>query len=251
MATKNILSLNKKNHKFDIFLPVINETFSLQKTIEIIEKNNSKSISRYLIVLSKKKTTNRSRIVSYKLKQKYKSKIKIIYQKKRFIGGALISAINNINASHFILMASDLETNPKDVKKLINYSKKNPEKIITANRWLKQNSFNGYSLSKFYLNKIFQFFFSSLFLVSLSDLTFAYRVYPSNIIKKFYLKENRHPILLETILIPIKLGIQFIEVSSKWKKRKEGNSSNPFFYNFLYIITGFRIFFSSKKKLIK
>ncbi len=225
--------------------------FLCKKQLKLLRKIIQNQFLVILLCFQKKKTTNRSRIVSYKLKQKYKSKIKIIYQKKRFIGGALISAIDNINASHFILMASDLETNPKDVKKLINYSKKNPKKIITANRWLKQNSFNGYSLSKLYLNKIFQFFFSSLFLVSLSDLTFAYRVYPSNIIKKFYLKENRHPILLETILIPIKLGIQFIEVSSKWKKRKEGNSSNPFFYNFLYIITGFRIFFSSKKKLIK
>ena len=75
----------------------------------------------------------------------------------------MISAIDNINASHFILMASDLETNPKDVKKLINYSKKNPKKIITENRWLKKNSFNGYNLSKIYLNKIFQFFFFKSF----------------------------------------------------------------------------------------
>ena len=40
-------------HKFDIFLPVIDETFSLEKTIEIIEKENSRLISNYLIILSK------------------------------------------------------------------------------------------------------------------------------------------------------------------------------------------------------
>ena len=42
--------------KFDIFLPVIDETFSLEKTIDIIEKKNSKLIYNYLIILSKIKS---------------------------------------------------------------------------------------------------------------------------------------------------------------------------------------------------
>ena len=35
------------------------------------------------------------------------------------------------------MMASDLETDPNDVKNLINLSKLNPSSIITANRWIK------------------------------------------------------------------------------------------------------------------
>ena len=251
MAIKNIPLLNKKNQTFDIFLPVIDETFSLERTIQIIEKNNSKFISKYLIVLSKTKSKLKSKQTANKLKKKYRNKIKIIFQKEKFIGGALKSAIKNINSSHFILMASDLETDPKDVTKLINLSMKNPNKIIVANRWLKKNSFQGYSVIKLILNKIFQLFFASLFLVSLSDLTFAYRVYPSKLIKKLKLQENRHPILLETALIPIRLGVKFIEIPSRWRSRLEGNTNNTFLRNFVYILTGFRIFFSSNKKLLK
>lgn len=238
-------------HKFDIFLPVIDETFSLEKTIDIIEKENSKLISNYLIVLSKVKTTTKSKQTARKLKLKYKDKIKIIFQEEKFIGGAIKTAIKNIRSSHFILMASDLETDPYDVKKLIKFSLKNPKKIIVANRWIKKNSFERYNFIKLILNKIFQLFFSRLFLVSLSDLTFAYRAYPSNVIKKFHLKENKHPILLETVLIPIKLGIKFIEIPSKWSSRLEGKTNNTFLRNFVYIFTGFRIFFSNKKKLVK
>ena len=116
---------------------------------------------------------------------------------------------------------------------------------------VRKNSFKGYNILKLFLNKLFQFFFSKLYSVSLSDLTFAYRVYPSKLIKRFILKENRHPILLETVLIPIKLGINFIEIPSKWNSRKEGNTNNSFFRNFAYILTGFRIFFSEKNKFIK
>ncbi len=250
MAIKSTHSLSKKQ-KFDIFLPVIDETFSLVKTIEIIEKYNSRFISQYIIVISKTKTTIASKITTKKLKKKYKKKLRIVYQKEKYIGGALKEVIKIIKSSHFILMASDLETNPKDVKKLINKSIKNPEKIIVANRWLRKNSFEGYNFIKLILNKFFQLFFASLYSVPLTDLTFAFRVYPSNLIKKFNLKEIQHPILLETMLIPIKLGIQFIEISSNWKKREEGNTNNTFMRNFLYINTGFRIFFSNKDNLVK
>ena len=243
--------LNRNKQKFDIFLPVIDETFSLVKTINIIEKHSSKFVSQYLIVLSKTKSKQKSKNIAYKLKLKYRKKIKIIYQKESFIGGAIKIAIQNIKASHFILMASDLETNPNDVRKLMINSKKNPNKIIVANRWLEKNSFEGYNIIKLFLNKIFQFLFSKLYYVSLSDLTFAYRVYPSKLIKRFILKENRHPILLETVLIPIKLGIDFVEIPSKWNSRKEGNTNNSFFRNFAYIFTGFRIFFLKKKKFFR
>ena len=252
MVIKNSYSIiNKKNISFDVFLPVIDETFSLEKTIKIIEKDCSKFIVNYLIVVSKSKTKLRSKNIIRKLSLRYKNKIKIIIQKKDYIGGALKSAIENIKSSHFILMASDLETNPKDLIRMINKSEENPKKLITANRWLKKNSFEGYNIFKLILNKIFQLFFSILFSVKLSDLTFAYRIYPSNLIKKLNLKEKKHPILLETMLIPIKLGVKFIEIPSKWKNRIEGKSNNPFFKNFYYISTGLRIFFLKKKNLVK
>ena len=169
--------MREKSHKFDVFLPVMDETISLIRTIRIIENDCSKHISKYLIVVSKKLTTSESKNVIKLLKKKYKKKILVIVQKEKFIGGALKSAIKNIKSSHFILMASDLETNPKDVKKLIKQSIRNPDKIITANRWLLKNSFFGYNIIKLLFNKIFQLFFSALFFVKLSDLTFAFRVF--------------------------------------------------------------------------
>ena len=42
-------------YAIDIFLPVIDETFSLEKTIIEIEKKSSKFIKTYLITVSKKK----------------------------------------------------------------------------------------------------------------------------------------------------------------------------------------------------
>ncbi|MAZ07142.1 MAG: hypothetical protein CMM99_01565 [Rickettsiales bacterium] len=238
------------SYTIDIFLPVIDETFSIEKTISEIEKKSSKYTKKYLITISKSKTTFKSLKKIKTLKKKYKKKIKVIYQEKPFLGGALLTAIKHIKSSHFVLMASDLETNPRFLHKLRIKSQKYQNKIIVASRWKDENSFQGYNFIKLILNKIFQIFFSFLYKTKLTDLTFGYRIYPSNIIKKIKLRELKHPILLETLIIPLKLGINVIEIKSNWKNRLEGKSHNPFLNNFLYVKTGIKVFFSNKKNLI-
>ena len=42
-------------------------------------------------------------------------------------------------------MGSDLETNPNDVRQLIDEERKNPSGIVTALRWISGGSFHGYS----------------------------------------------------------------------------------------------------------
>ena len=45
-------------------------------------------------------------------------------------------------------MAADLETNPYDLKKMVNLSNSNPESIISGDRWLSKSSFKRYSFIK-------------------------------------------------------------------------------------------------------
>ena len=92
-------------------------------------------------------------------------------------------------------MASDLETNPNFFHKLRASSQKNREKIFVATRWRDKNGFQDYNFLKLCLNKIFQVLFSILFRTKLSDLTFGYRIYPSNIIKKIKLDKKENHII--------------------------------------------------------
>ena len=199
-------------YAIDIFLPVIDETFSLEKTIIEIEKKSSKFIKTYLVTVSKKKTSIESIKKIQFLKKKYKKKIKIIYQDKPFLGGALMTAIKHISSTHFVIMASDLETNPTFFYKLRINSQKYKDTIFVATRWKHKKGFEGYNFIKLYLNKVFQIFFSFIYKTDLTDLTFGYRIYPSNIIKKIKLKELKHPILFESLIIPIKLGFKVVEL---------------------------------------
>ncbi len=237
------------NFKVSVILPVINETFSLEKTIDIIIKNSSHDISEIIIIVSKEKTSMRSiTLTNYLETKKYPDLIKTHYQNLPFLGGAIQKGFEVSTGSHIIMMASDLETDPNDVKKLINLSKQNPTSIITANRWIKGGSFKKYNIIKFYLNFLFQLMLRFIYLTKLSDMTYGFRIFPSKLVKEIKWQELRHPFLLETILKPLLMNINVIEIPSKWEARLEGTSQNSFFKNFIYIKTALtiRLFWKNK-----
>ena len=73
--------------KVSVILPVINETFSLQKTVEIIIENSKEDISEIIIVASKEKTIDDSlKLINYLKNFKYPNLIKTHYQTLPFIG---------------------------------------------------------------------------------------------------------------------------------------------------------------------
>ena len=235
--------------KVSVILPVINETFSLQKTVEIIIQNSKEYISEIIIVVSKDKTTDDSlRLINHLETSKYPNLIKTHFQTLPFIGGAIQKGFEMSTGTHIIMMASDLETNPNDVKSLINLSKVNQSSIITANRWIKGGSFKKYNIIKFYLNFLFQLMLKCIFLTKLSDMTYGFRIFPSNLVKEIKWQELKHPFLLETILKPLLMKVNIIEIPSKWEARLEGTSQNSFIENFRYIKTALniRLFWNKK-----
>tara|TARA_B100000963_G_C22611525_1_gene665110 strand:+ start:499 stop:1218 length:720 start_codon:yes stop_codon:yes gene_type:complete len=237
------------NFKVSVILPVINETFSLEKTIEIIIKNSKEDISEIIIIVSKNKTTQNSlKLIKNLEKNQYPNLIKTHFQDLPFLGGAIQKGFQISKGTHIIMMASDLETDPNDVKNLIKLSKLHPSSIITANRWIKGGSFSKYNIIKFYLNFLFQFLLRCIFLTKLSDMTYGYRIFPSKLVKEIKWKELKHPFLLETILKPLLMKINVIEIPSKWVARSEGNSQNTFIGNFRYIKTALMVKFFWKKK---
>jgi len=231
-----------------VILPVINETFSLKQTVEIIVSENPSDICEYLIVFCKK-TTEGSLTAIKELQSQYGSKIVLMEQKLPFLGGAVRDALDICKGTHVIMMATDLETDPHLVKEFIALERNNPDTIITATRWKTKGGFSGYDPFKLILNWVFQKFFSALYRTSLSDMTYGFRIFPLELLRSINWEELRHPFLFETVLKPLRLGVKVTEIPTKWEARKEGESQNPFLVNFLYFKTGIKIMFQSKNSI--
>ena len=91
------------------------------------------------------------------------------------------------------------------------------------------------------LNYLFQILSKKLINCKLSDFTFAYRIYPSEALKKNKFYENKHSFALEMIIKPIKKGYKTLSVPATWSPRIEGISQNSIFNYFDY----FKILFKN------
>lgn len=232
----------KKMDKFvnvSILLPAMDETYSLLETVETIIKTNDREDLAEFILLLCNRTTAESRKVAEELVEKYKETLPIYIhdQKLPFVGGAIREGIDLAKGSHLVMMSSDLETDPNVIKTFIEKSKQSPNKIITATRWKKGGGFDNYNKVKLVCNMVFERLIGLFYLTSLSDLTYAFRIFPSDLMKSIKWEELKHPFFLETALKPLRLGVKFEEVSAHWVARTEGVSQNSFFANFKYFKT--------------
>jgi len=220
------------NYSISIILPILNEFNSLKKTIKIL--NKIKVEKEFIIILSKNLTKEKTKKNIIKLKKKFK-KIKYYEQTRPFVGGAIDAGIQKSKKKYIAIMASDLETNPTELNKMINLSMKNTDCIISADRWIVKNGFKNYGWIKFLSNFAFQKLIKFFYNYKISDFTFAYRIYPKNSLKNYKIKELRHGFTLEILLHPIKQGYKVISIPIKWKKREEGISSVTFLSYISYL----------------
>jgi glycosyltransferase involved in cell wall biosynthesis len=233
-----------------IILPVMNETVSLEETVNIILRDVKERVREFLIVVCDRTTPEAMAVVD-RLARTHGALVVVHHQKLPFLGGAVREGFELACGSHVVMMASDLETDPNDVRVLIAKAEENPSAVITASRWREGGAFQGYSRVKLVCNWIFQHCFSALYGVRLSDMTYAYRIFPTKLVQSIRWDELRHPLLFETLVKPLRLGVPVIEIPSVWRARTEGESQNPFFRNFAYFRTGLKNRFASRRAILK
>ena len=77
-------------NSYSIILPFINEINSLEKTIKVIKSDNQTSELEFLVIISKKLTTENDYNNLIKLSSRLiDCKLDIFYQDKPFVGGAI------------------------------------------------------------------------------------------------------------------------------------------------------------------
>ena len=57
----------------------------------------------------------------------------------------MIDGFSKMKGTHLLMITSDLETHPKEVKRMIVELKKNDQVIIGTSRWLKHGGFENYN----------------------------------------------------------------------------------------------------------
>jgi len=225
--------MNCEPIRVSIILPVMDETSSLLETARVLLDENRESIEEVLVVVCQR-TTAAAMAACQQLAASEPSLIRIRQQSRPFLGGAVRDCFEWATGSHVVMMASDLETDPHTVKDLI-AAARNGFDVVTATRWSMGWGFAGYGFLRGWANWIFQQIIRLAYATPLSDLTYGFRILRTDLVQKIEWEELKHPLLLETILKPLRLGCSVTEVPTVWKCRLEGESHNKFWQNFVYL----------------
>ena len=92
--------------------------------------------------------------------------------------------------------------------------------------------------------------FAVFYGVKLTDITFGYRLAPTELKQKIKWEELKHPFFLETALKPIRLKVKIHEIPSNWAARVEGESQNSLLQTFKYLKIAFKVKFEKKSELL-
>jgi glycosyltransferase involved in cell wall biosynthesis len=229
-----------------IIMPVMDETTSLRETVEIVMNENGPAIHE-IICLTSKFSSPDALAVCHELAGRWPGTVLVREQVRPYLGGALQDAYAWASGSHILLMASDLETPPHAAKDLIAEARKGWD-IVATTRWRGGGGFRGYNPVKYVLNWVFQKVIGALYHTNLTDLTFGYRIYRTEVLRNHEWTEFRHPFLLECLLRPLKRGATATEIPVFWEPRREGESHNSFWRNFLYFRIALKLRLGAENK---
>jgi hypothetical protein len=232
-----------------VLLPVMDETESLITTVEIIEQECGIDVKEYLFLVCDR-TTKSSIDICESFAADNPDRFMLIRQTLPFLGGAVREGFSAAQGSHVVMMASDLETDPHDVKEMIRVVKAEPTVMVSASRWASGVQFEGYNPVKLVANFIFQQIFRAVYLTRLSDLTYGFRMFPTALVQTIRWEGVRHDFLFETLIKPLRLGVDVREIPTRWQPRVEGRSRNSFFRNFCYFRIGIKVRFATRGSLL-
>jgi glycosyltransferase involved in cell wall biosynthesis len=232
----------KATQEVSIVIPVMNETFSLEQTVEILLADNRDDMAEIVLVISPR-TTPESRAVIARLIEENPTLIWVHTQTLPHLGGALQEAFALTCGNYTLLMASDLETDPHLVRDLIRTARESGADIVTASRWIRGGGFHGYHPLKLAFNYAFQHLIGALYLTRLSDMTYGFRIFKTEVLRNVRWEEMKHPFLLETMLKPLRMGRTVKEIPVQWEPRQEGESQIRFatYYGYMRIAAKVRV----------
>ncbi len=231
--------------KVSIILPTLNEEKNIFKIVKLIKKNTKPLKNEIIFVDDNSSDNTRKEII--KVKKKFKN-IKKIFRNERNLSTAFISGLKISTGSLIVLMDSDMQHDPRNIKKSIIKMQKDNSDMIIGSRFLKgSKNFKGtlISLFRLSLSKTFINLFNLIFSSNISDPLSGFFVVKKSKIyeKERFLYKKGFKIVMDYYLL-LKNKIKITEIPISLNKRQNGESKLNF--KILYLIIK-QVFFYLKK----
>lgn len=172
-----------------LIIPAKNEEVSLPHVLDELVKYKYKII----VVLEESDLSTIKSITN--------KNCKILFQKGKGYGDALINGIHNVDSKYFCIFNADGSFIPEEIKNMLDLVKNNTADLIFGSRYMKGGSSEDDTIITLVGNKIFTFLGNLFFSLNLSDILYTFVIGKTHLTKKLNLKEKKFSFCVE---LPIK-----------------------------------------------
>ena len=160
---------------------------------------------------------------------KANARVKVFQQRENpGVGRAFREGYARVQGNVVLSMDSDGEMELATIHQMIDEMAAGNFGLVVGSRWLRGGGFVGYSPAKRWLNWGFQQLFRVLFRTRLHDLTYGFKLMRSELVRRISWRAIYQEIGCETTIKALWLGVPASEVSTTWRARAEGRSTNSF-----------------------
>ncbi len=211
--------------KLSIIIPCYNEKNTIAEIIKRVSEINLNSIDKEIIIVDDCSTDGSLKTIE-DLKEKYNF-ILLTQRKNLGKGQAIRTALNYVSGDYLIIQDADLEYDPKDYKKLLDFAFKNNAQVVYGSRRL--NPRNNYSYLSFYLGGIFLTWLTNLLYgIRITDEATGYKLFKTDTLKSIKLNCQGFEFCPEVTAKIAKKGIEIYEIPINYAPRykNEGKKIN-------------------------
>ena len=193
-----------------LIIPAKNESESLPDVLLELKKYNLK----ILIILEK---TDYKTIDSIK-----KFSCKIVYQKNKGYGDALILGLKNVKTEYFCIFNADGSFNPNEIINMHASLKKKNNDIIFASRYEKGASSEDDTIVTLIGNYIFTFIGKIFFNLPITDILYTFLIGKTERVKRLDLKSKDFQFCVELPIKAQRKGYKIFSIKSHERTRIAG-----------------------------
>ncbi len=215
--------------RLEIVVLATTEQNTLKETIKILLGScDEKDISEIVILMVSDKCPSASVAREIVKGNSSAVPISIHIQKTPGLYPALYEATTIVrNCSHFLVIGSDLEMDPKSVPEMIETSKKNPDAVICASKFMKGSYRENYGFFHYLFNRAVNTAVGVIAHIKGTELLSTFQIYPADLLREMNFTDL-YRTYYQYAFRPVLKGARYIEIPTDYIRRTEGASNyNP------------------------
>lgn len=215
-----------------LIIPAKNEEVSLPDVLDELKKYNLKII----IILEKDDLDTINSIKGYDCK--------ILYQKNKGYGDALLQGIKDVKTNFFCIFNADGSFNPIELRNMYDHAIKGSADFIFGSRYMNDALSEDDTIVTFIGNKIFTFIGKIFFSLPISDILYTFVLGNTKKANELQLEEKKFSFCVELPILAKKSNHKLISVPSHERARIGGKKKvNAFKDGSLILFSMIKLFF--------